>query len=158
LNPQTRFQQLQAKLKNGGHRATPQRVALLKIIAASTGHPSATHIHELMRRSFPTTTVATVYKTLTLLKEMREVLELEFSGAENRYDGNRPYPHLHLICTKCRRIIDPKIDPWGPVGAQVAKTTGYQISGRRFELYGLCPECQTVLEKRSKGTRRKQGG
>ncbi len=158
MDSQTRFQQLQTKLKASGYRATLQRVALLKIIAASTGHPSATQIYEQMRHHFPTTTLATVYKTLTLLKEMGEVLELEFSGAENRYDGNKPYPHLHLICMKCRRIIDPEIDPLGRVSAQVAKTTGYQIVGQRFELYGICPQCQTALEKHSKGTCRKQGG
>ena len=158
MDSQTRFQQLQTKLKASGYRATLQRVALLKIIAASTGHPSATQIYEQMRHHFPTTTLATVYKTLTLLKEMGEVLELEFSGAENRYDGNKPYPHLHLICMKCRRIIDPEIDPLGRVSAQVAKTTGYQIVGQRFELYGICPQCQTALEKHSKGPCRKQGG
>jgi Fur family peroxide stress response transcriptional regulator len=158
MDSQTRFQQLQAKLKESGYRATPQRVALLEIIAASTGHPSATQIYEQMHRSFPTTTLATVYKTLTLLKEMGEVLELEFSGAENRYDGHKPYPHLHLICMKCRRIIDPEVAPLGHVSTQVAKTTGYQIVGQRFELYGVCPQCQTAREKHSKGTRRKQGG
>jgi Fur family peroxide stress response transcriptional regulator len=158
LNSQTRLQQLLAKLKESGYRATPQRLALLEIIASSTGHPSPTQIYKQMQRRFPTTTLATVYKTLTLLKEMGEVLELEFSGAENRYDGHKPYPHLHLICMKCRRIIDPEIDPLGHVSAQVAKTTGYQIVGQRFELYGICPQCQIVLEKYSKGTRRKQGG
>ena len=158
MDSQTRFQQLQAKLKERGYRATPQRVALLKIIAASTGHPSARQIYEQMHRNFPTTTLATVYKTLTLLKEMGEVLELEFSNVENRYDGNKPYPHLHLICMKCRRIIDPEIDPLGHVGAQVARTTGYQIVRQRFELYGICPECQTTLGKHSKNTRHKQGG
>jgi Fur family peroxide stress response transcriptional regulator len=66
---------------------------------------------------------------LTLLKEMGEVLELEFSGAENRYDGNNPDPHLHLVCNNCHRIMDPEIDPLGHVGAQVSETTGYHIVG-----------------------------
>lgn len=147
MDTQTRFQQLQAKLKAGGYRATPQRVALLEIIAASRGHPSAMQIYEQMQRRFPTTTLATVYKTLALLKEMGEVLELEFSGAENRYDGNKPHPHLHLVCLKCRQIIDPEIAPLSHVSAQVAKTTGYQIVGQRFELYGICPQCQHKSKK-----------
>ncbi|MCX7839950.1 MAG: transcriptional repressor [Anaerolineae bacterium] len=158
MDTQARFQELQAKLKAAGYRATPQRIALLKILAASTGHPSAMQIYEQLRRHFPTTTLATVYKTLTLLKEMGEVLELEFSGAENRYDGNKPHPHLHLVCVECQRIIDPEIAPLTHVSAQVAKTTGYQIVGQRFELYGICPECQTVQKKHSKGTHRKHSG
>ena len=115
-------------------------------------------MYEQVHEHFPTTPLATVYKTLTLLKEMGEVLELEFSNAENRYDGNNPSPHLHLVCTHCRRIIDPEIDPLSHVSAKVAKTTGYQIVGQRFELYGICPQCRTILEKPSKVTRRKQGG
>lgn len=147
MESQNRFQQLVAKLKARGYRATPQRVALLKIIAVSEGHPSATQLHKRMRQQFPTTTLATVYKTLTLLKEMGEVLELEFSGAANRYDGNKPYPHPHLLCVKCRRIIDPEIDLLSHLPAQVAQVTGYQIVGQRFDLYGVCPECQRKSEK-----------
>ncbi len=44
-----------------------------------------------------------------LLKEMGEVLELGFSDGSNRYDGNKPYPHPHLICIACRNIVDPEV-------------------------------------------------
>ena len=47
------------------------------------------------------TSLATAYKTVTLLKEIGEVLELGFGNDSNRHDGNKPYPHPHLICTKC---------------------------------------------------------
>ena len=130
-------------LKQRGYRATPQRVELLKIIAASDGHPSATQIYERIQRQFPTTTLATVYKTLTLLKGMGEVLELEFSGAENRYDGNNPTPHLHLICVNCHRVTDSEIDVMSDLPNRVARATGYEIVGQRFDLYGLCLNCQS---------------
>lgn len=147
MNSPTRFEQLIAKLKSRGYRATPQRVALLKIIADSAGHPTATQMYEQMRQQFPTTTLATVYKTLALLKETGEILELEFSGAENRYDGNKPYPHPHLICVQCNRIIDPEIDLMGKVPAQISRSTGYKIVGHRFDIYGICPQCQRKPKK-----------
>ncbi len=143
MDSQARFRQLVAKLKERRYRATPQRVALLKIIAASEGHPSAAQMFEQIRHLFPTTTLATVYKTLTLLKQMGEVLELEFSSAENRYDGNNPYPHLHLLCFQCRKIVDPQVDLLSRLPTQVAKKTGFQITGQRFDLYGICPDCQS---------------
>jgi Fur family peroxide stress response transcriptional regulator len=141
MDSPSRFEQLVSKLKIQGYRATPQRLALLKIVAASKGHPSARQMHEQMIRKFPTTTLATVYKTLTLLKETGEILELEFSGAENRYDGNKPYPHPHLVCIKCHRITDPKID-LSHLPVQLAQTPGYEIVGHRFDIYGYCPQCR----------------
>ena len=36
------------------------------------------------------TSLATVYKTVTLLKELDEVMELGFGEGSNRYDGNNP--------------------------------------------------------------------
>lgn len=143
MDPQLRLRQLTAQLKARGYRATPQRVALLEIIAASDAHPSARQIYRQMHRRFPTTTLATVYKTLTLLKEMGQVLELEFSGAENRYDGNNPAPHLHLICVRCQKIVDPDVDALTRVPERVARATGYQIVRQRFDLYGICPDCQS---------------
>ena len=105
-DPEARFQQLVARLKGRDCRLTPQRVALLRLIASSAGHPSASNLYEKIKIQFPTTSPATVYKTLTLLKELGEVLELGFSNDDNRYDGSRPYPHPHLICVRCRKITD----------------------------------------------------
>ncbi len=147
MDAPTRFEQLVAQLKARGYRATPQRVALLKIIAASTGHPTATQMYEQIREQFPTTTLATVYKTLALLKETGQVLELEFSGAENRYDGNKPYPHPHLICVQCKQISDPTIDALDQVAARLSRSTGYKIIGHRFDIYGICPQCQRKSKK-----------
>ncbi len=53
-------------------------MAVLKIMATSDGHPSVENIYEHVKKRFPTTSLATVYKTVTLLKELNEVLELGF--------------------------------------------------------------------------------
>ena len=100
-DPESRFQQLIAKLKARNYRLTPQRTALLRLLAASEGHPSASHLYEQIKAQFPTTSPATVYKTLNLLKEMGEVLELGFSNDDNRYDGQSALStsasHLHPL-------------------------------------------------------------
>lgn len=137
-----RFQQLVARLKARTYRLTPQRAALLRLIAASTGHPSASDLYEQIKTQFPTTSPATVYKTLHLLKELGEVLELGFSNDDNRYDGNRPYSHPHLICTRCHKIIDPQVSLVDDLTQEVAELTGYRVLGHRLDFYGLCPDCQ----------------
>ncbi len=142
-DPQDRFEELKVKLRQEGYRLTPQRLALLHILSASDGHPSAACLHEQIQDQFPTTSLATVYKTLNLLKEMGEVLELGFSDDDNRYDGNKPYPHPHLVCICCHKIVDLEGGLFRSVEQEVTGLSGYQIVGRRLDFYGICPDCQS---------------
>jgi Fur family peroxide stress response transcriptional regulator len=137
-----RLAQMLAKLKGRDFRLTPQRLAILTILAGSEEHPSVDEIYAEVRIKFPTTSIATVYKTIALLKELNEVLELGFPDGSNRYDGNRPYPHPHAICTKCRKILDPEIASVDQLSEEMKNKTGYTISFHRLDFFGLCPECQ----------------
>jgi Fur family transcriptional regulator, peroxide stress response regulator len=137
-----RLAQMLAKLKGRDFRLTPQRFTILTILASSEEHPTVEEIYAEVRKKFPTTSIATVYKTIALLKELNEVLELGFPDGSNRYDGNRPYPHPHAICTKCRRIMDPDISSVDELSDEMRKKTGYTISFHRLDFFGLCPECQ----------------
>ena len=141
-NPDIRFEELVAKFRERGYRITPQRLALLRLLATSKNHPSAAQLYEQLRDQYPTMSLATVYKTLSRMKEMGEVLELGFSDDDNRYDGNEPSPHPHLICTRCRKIIDPEVTSFRDLTQEVAANTGYQIVRHRLDFYGICPDCQ----------------
>ena len=141
VDSQSRFEELVAKLREREYRLTPQRIALLRLLAASDGHPSASQLYDQIRDQFPTTSLATVYKTLNVLKEIDEVLELEFSGADNRYDGSKPYPHPHLVCIRCQKILDSEVRLAQSLIQEVAQSSGYQIVGHRLDFYGLCPDC-----------------
>ena len=141
-NSHDRFEHMLRKLEEQGFRITPQRIAVLKILAASEDHPSVEMIYEKVRREFPTTSLATIYKTVTLLRELNEVLELGFPEGSNRYDGNKPYPHPHVICTKCRRIIDPDLESLEGVTRELVSETGFKITSHRLDFFGLCPDCQ----------------
>ena len=142
IDPQSRFEELINRFRERGLRLTPQRVALLRLLAEGRGHPSARRLYEQLSQQFPTTSPATVYKTLALLKEMGEVLELGFSDDDNRYDGSRPTPHPHLICMCCRAIMDPKVSLLQNLEAEMARESGYQILSQRLDFYGICPDCQ----------------
>ena len=56
---------------------TSHRLALLRLLAVSEGHPNATQLYQKLRLQFPTVSLATIYKTLALLKEEGEVLEID---------------------------------------------------------------------------------
>jgi Fur family peroxide stress response transcriptional regulator len=129
-------------LREKEYRITPQRLAILKILAESTDHPDVEHIFERVKHTFPTTSMATVYKTIVVLKELGEVLEIGFSDGSNRYDANTPYPHPHLICTECKKILDPDLDTLKGVTEELSKDTGFRIVSHRLDFFGICPECQ----------------
>lgn len=141
-NSQTRLDEILAKLRQRDFRITPQRIAILKAFIQSQNHPSIEQVYEDVKVNFPTTSLATVYKTVNLLKEIGEILEISFAGGGNRYDGNRPYSHPHLICTQCNKIIDPQVSLLDQMIAEVAKATGYRIDSHQVQFLGVCPSCQ----------------
>ena len=123
---------------------TPQRQAVLEVLATSDGHPTVDQIYERVRVDLPMTSRATVYKTISLAKEMGVVMELEFSKGSNRYDGKRPYPHPHVICTKCKQVMDADDLEITNLKQQIIRKTGYRIVNHRIDFFGICPDCQTL--------------
>jgi Fur family peroxide stress response transcriptional regulator len=139
---QVRFEHLLAKLRESEHRMTPQRVELIRLIVTSEGHPSASQLYVQIKKQFPTMSLATVYKTLDLLKELGEVLEIGLRD-DSHYDGNKPYPHPHLICTNCQTIMDGELDTAvKKIVQEVEKNFGFQIVKHQLDFYGICPDCQ----------------
>jgi Fur family peroxide stress response transcriptional regulator len=153
-DPEVRLQEMLSKLKNRALRITPQRLAILRILALSDGHPSVEQIHEKVRVDFPTTSLATVYKNIALLKELGEALELGFTDGSNRYDGNRPYPHPHLVCLRCKEIIDPDLSSLADVTAELSQETGFLILSHRLDFFGICSACQS-MEKQGEPAKKK---
>ncbi len=137
-----RLERMLQVLKDKGQRLTPQRLAILKILAQDDRHPGIEEIYEALHEDFPTSSLATVYKTIHLLEENREILELNFSGLGKRYDGYRPYPHPHAVCTACGRIMESGDLELDPLTTEVARRTGYRITHHQLNFYGLCPACQ----------------
>ncbi len=137
-----RVQELVSTLKTNGHRVTPQRLAILRAFGDSRYHPSVESVYESLKPTLPTISLATVYKTISLLKSLNEAMEIGFGDDHNRYDVRSPRPHPHLICLKCRSIVDSDLDPMPQMAGTLGKRTGYLILGQRVDVYGICPDCQ----------------
>ncbi len=139
---QTRFEHLLNELRRRRYRLTPQRMELLRLIISSGDHPNAAQLYEQIKGKFPTMSLATVYKTLDLLKELGEVVEINLHS-DNHFDAYQPNPHLHLICTSCKKILDGDLEP--PILALLDKVehfSRFQIQPQQIVFYGLCPDCQ----------------
>lgn len=145
-DPDVRFEQLIDALRRQGCRLTPQRLELVRIITTSEGHPSASQIYETIKNQFPTMSQATVYNTLTLLKEMNQVLEIDLHG-DSHYDGNRPEDHPHIICIECNQIVDGDFELDGDSIKRLEDNSGFLIIRSQLAFYGLCTNCRSKRDE-----------
>jgi Fur family peroxide stress response transcriptional regulator len=138
----TRLAELLQQLREHGCRLTPQRMAIVQAVLSSSEHPTAEQIHAQVQAQFPMTSLATVYNTLGLLKEVGALLEINLGHGSSRYDGINPQAHLHLICTHCQAILDADLPEAQAFVRSLSQATGFQVTGQRFDLFGICPQCQ----------------
>lgn len=145
-NASERLAAMVARLRERGHRISPQRLEILRVLAGTPDHPTAESLHQRLLPRFPDMSLATVYKTIAVLKHCGEILELQFSNQDNRYDAVCPTPHPHCICQACGAIADPPAPDLAALADALAKATGYAITSHRLDFYGLCPACRERRE------------
>jgi Fur family transcriptional regulator, peroxide stress response regulator len=139
---EVRVNQLVERFQAAGHRLTPQRRAVLRLLATTRVHPTVEQIHAAVVAGHPGIGLATVYNTLELLEGLGEVLTLDLGEGRRRYDARRPEPHLHVVCTACGRVDDVEGVSVEQLPAAVASRTGYHVVDYRFDVRGVCPACQ----------------
>jgi len=137
-----RLDSILSLLRERGNRMTPQRIAIISAFVENDGHPTAEQVYAEIRKAFPTTSLATVYKTITLLKEVGEILELEFGDDPSRFDVRKPHSHPHMICTNCGRIMDSEIEEFDHLVDRIAGQAGFSVHSHRFDIFGLCSHCK----------------
>jgi len=138
----TRFEQITDKLRLRGYRITPQRLALIRLIVASEGHPNAARLFQQVKTHYPTMSLATVYKTLDMLKELGEVLEIDLH-TDSHYDANKPFPHPHMMCTQCGCIRDGELnDTIHYLVSEIEQHMDFQVTHHQLNFYGVCSDCR----------------
>lgn len=132
------------KYRDIGLKLTPQRLAILQYLEGNKEHPSAEDIYRAVHRKYPTMSLATVYSTLSALKDRGSVLELTLDPDKKRYDPDTGL-HNHLICISCRRIVD--IPGAYRIDLPESARQDFAITESHVEFYGFCPRCKKVKDK-----------
>ena len=127
-------------LRSKGYKATPQRIAICRIALNSRAHPSVQQIYNQVKKIHPTVSLATVYKTLEVLRDLNLVQELNFPNGQARFDSYMN-PHINLICVKCGDITDVDDDITKEFAKKVAAVTKFKPNGQRIDVYGICHKC-----------------
>ena len=129
------------RLKEKGLSITSQRLAIIDVLVEQGHiHPSASVIYREAKKSQKNLSLSTTYATLNEFIRYGIIKALEFDGKESRYEGNLD-EHINLICNRCGKIIDYKV-PVYVDRIYVTKTTGFVITGNRWEYYGYCERCR----------------
>lgn len=129
-------------LREKGFKVTPQRLAIYNMLAATKSHPNAEMIFNDLQSLYPTMSLATVYKTMEILKEIGLVQILNAGEDSFRYDADTS-DHPHVRCMKCGQVEDIENIDYSAFLNQVAHGTKYELTGQQFYFYGICPTCQS---------------
>jgi len=127
-------------LRKKGYKATTQRIAICRFALSSREHPTAQGIYRKIKTLHPTVSLATVYKTLQVLRQLNLVQELAFPQGETRFDSNL-IPHVNVACLRCGSVTDVNDRAVQDVVARVASKARFAVTRERFDIYGICEKC-----------------
>ena len=124
-----------------GCKVTPQRIAICQLILSSKDHPTADQVYQVVKKKYPTLSLATVYQTLHLLTEIGMLQELGLSDGISRYDPDTS-PHINIICRNCGKIQDFEAESVRKLWSQIIRDLGFKPTGQRLDIYRYCEQCQ----------------
>jgi Fur family peroxide stress response transcriptional regulator len=127
-------------LRKKGYRATPQRIAICRVALNGRDHPTAQQLYDQVKKIHPTVSLATVYKTLEVLKSLDLIQEINLPQGQARFDSYMK-PHINLICLQCGNIVD--LDETSAIEEtrKVAAAAKFKPKGQRIDIFGICKRC-----------------
>lgn len=117
-----------------------QRESIINFLASRTDHPTAETIYTNIKREFPNISLGTVYRNLSLLEEIGQIIKISTGAGPDHYDFNTA-PHYHFICRRCSQVIDIDIDFEDSLLSRVQASTDLVIESCSVAFTGLCPDC-----------------
>lgn len=135
-------------LREKGLKVTHQRVAVLSAFSdTQDSHLTAEEIYDLVRKDSPDIGLATVYRTIQLLLELKIIDRIYMDDGSVRYELGNVYEeedahrHHHLICVKCGRVMSFQGDLLDEFEKRMEEETGFQVQDHDVKLYGYCADC-----------------
>jgi Fur family ferric uptake transcriptional regulator len=129
-------------LERKGVRPTARRLAVLHELAREPDDATAQTLWRRLREGGDGSIgLATVYRTLSLLRDRGVVDTLSHHGSELCYRLCGESHHHHLVCTSCHRVVEVGecgLEPWVD---DVAARHGFSAPKHRVEISGLCASC-----------------
>lgn len=142
------IERIKKELHGAGYKLTPQREATLTVLLErEEDHLSAEEIFLLVKEKAPEIGLATVYRTLELLNEIKIVDKINFGDGVSRYDLRKEgveHFHHHLVCMECGSVEEILEDLLSDVEKTIEEQWNFQVKDHRLTFHGVCKKCQSV--------------
>ena len=145
----------QKHLYNTGFRLTNPREIIINILHNTNKHLSAEDIYIKALKINPSVGLTTVYRTLDLFTQIGVVQKFDFGDGKARYElTNNPKKmnhHQHLICIKCKTIIDftdfmnEELELMNKIEKSLSQKHHFKIMHHTVHFNGLCEKCQKLM-------------
>src|SRR5690554_1025634 len=142
---ENRLEKIKKQLHSSSYKLTPQRESTVRVLLEhEEDHLSAENVYLLVKEKSPEIGLATVYRTLELLSELKVVDKINFGDGVSRYDLRKEgaaHFHHHLVCIECGSVHEIQEDLLGDVEKIVEKRWNFQIKDHRLTFHGICWRC-----------------
>jgi Fur family transcriptional regulator, peroxide stress response regulator len=145
---QNKMREFQKICRSNGLKLTHQRLQIFSELASSSEHPSAESIYKSLVSRYPSLSLDTVYRTLFRFEKLGILSKVQALDDRARFDGN-PLPHHHMVCTKCKNIIDFYWPAFDDMQRPHETKKWGRVKSIQVELRGVCDSC---LEAENNGT------
>jgi Fur family peroxide stress response transcriptional regulator len=126
-------------LRDNKIKVTPQRLAIVELMEKN-GHISIDDLYQQILDSFPTISLATLYKNLNSMVATGFVTEVKINGLKSKYELTKS-AHSHLICERCKSVEDIFIDA-STLMQHLADQTNFKATATSIQIFGHCSKCQ----------------
>ncbi|GEN56727.1 ferric uptake regulation protein [Halolactibacillus alkaliphilus] len=141
-----RIERIKKQLHAQSYKLTPQREATVRVLLErEEDHLSAEDIYLLVKEKAPEIGLATVYRTLELLSELKVVDKINFGDGVSRYDLRKEgaaHFHHHLVCMECGAVEEIVEDLLEDVEKKIEDEWQFQVKDHRLTFHGICRKCQ----------------
>jgi Fe2+ or Zn2+ uptake regulation protein len=137
---ETSYDDFRLLCRQQGLSVTHQRHVIYNALAVMHDHPSPEAVYDRVRRQIPSISLATVYKNIHTFVEHGLVREVSLHHGSTRLDTNLA-PHHHLVCVRCKAIVDLPADDFEPVRLKKRMPQGFKVQRYSIEAIGLCAKC-----------------
>ena len=114
-------------LREAGLRVTPQRTSIITILSETDDHPNVEDLYEKTRALDDTVSVATVYRTMSVLENAGIVRKLVMDDAPARYEMMPQTDHDHLVDVESGELIAIPGTEIAELMTRVASELGYEV-------------------------------